>query len=126
MSNHPPMANRLIMVDFDGTIVPWGPLMERRPPYPGVAEAMQKLRAAGYRLGIFTSRLSPAWIENAKTTRAEQMNYIKSLLDAFNIPFDFMTAEKLPAEAYFDDKAWHVGEGDLAETIATWRIFNAT
>lgn len=123
-SNHPPMANRLVMVDFDGTIVPWGPLMEPRPPYEGAAEAMQKLRAAGYRIGIFTSRLSPAWMKQAGTTRDEQVAYIEHLLVMHGVPFDFITAEKLPAEAYFDDKAWHVAEGGLAETISTWRIFN--
>ena len=123
--NHPPIANKLVMVDFDGTIVPWGPLMETRPPYEGVAEAMLGLRRKGYRIGIFTSRLSPTWMRYASTSRAQQVAYISTLLERHGIPFDFITAEKLPAEAYFDDKAWHVAEGGLAETISTWRIFNA-
>ena len=125
MSNHPPIANKLVMVDFDGTIIPWGPLMQPRAPFDGVAEALQMLSRKGFRIGIFTSRLSPTWMKYAGTTAYEQQTYIATILAQHDIPYDLITAEKLPAEAYFDDKAWHVEGNTLAEVIHTWSIQNA-
>jgi len=121
------LARNLVMIDFDATILPWGPLMEHdRVPFPGVAEAMHELRANGYRIGIFTSRMSPAWIAYAGTSEDEQLGYIKKVLDEHDIPYDLITAEKLPAEAYFDDKAWNVPDGDLAEVLRDWRLYATT
>jgi len=71
--NHPPIANRLIMVDFDGTIVPWGELMASRPPFPGVADALRRFRDAGWRIGIFTSRMSRTWAAAAAGAAAGRM-----------------------------------------------------
>jgi hypothetical protein len=109
---HPPIADRLALIDFDGTIVPWGPLMGDKDPLPGAVEAIRDLKARGYRIGIFTSRLSRTWAASVVTGGAavaaflvEQEQYVRRLLTAHDIPFDFITAEKMPAQFYVDDKA---------------------
>lgn len=106
---HPPMADKLLMVDFDKTIVPWGPLMEPKDPLPGAVDAIKALVARGYRIGIFTSRLSQSWLLSAfgmvEFKHEEQEAYVRETLDRAGIPYEFVTAEKLPAEAYIDDKA---------------------
>lgn len=118
-----PAAHHIIMVDFDGTIIPWGPLMERRDPYPGVAAAMQALLVHGYRIGIFTSRMSRSWAihtvgeAEADAFLAQQYEYVRGVLETHDIPFSFITAEKVPAEAYFDDRAIGVPPGTLAGAL---------
>lgn len=111
MSTHPQIANKLVMVDFDGTIVPWGPLMGTKEPFTGVASALARCHRQGYRIGIFTSRMSRTWAvyeageDDADAFLTDQYHYIAEMLSNHNVPFDFITAEKIPAEAYFDDKA---------------------
>lgn len=114
---HSPLAHHVVMIDFDGTIVPWGPLMGPKEPFPEVAEAMRNLRKEGFTIVIFSSRLSPRWCAHAGTDPLEQREYIETILDAHDIPFQEVTAEKLPAEVYFDDKAVFVLPGTLAKEI---------
>lgn len=109
---HPPIANRLALIDFDGTIVPWGPLMGDKVPFPGVKEALDTLRANGYRIGVFTSRLSQTWARSVvgggpavAMFLLEQETYVRAHMTRFDLPFDFVTAEKMPAQFYIDDKA---------------------
>lgn len=107
---HPPAATKLAAVDFDGTIKPWaGGLMADVPPLPGAVEAVRKLKDAGYTVFIFTSRLSTFWHKaegwNALEAMNKQVEYIKNYCDKYGIPADFVTAEKIPAEVYIDDKA---------------------
>lgn len=107
---HPPIANRVVCVDFDGTLVPWGPLMAKKDPFPKVVEWMNALRAAGYTIVIFTSRASETWWRSARPKSPEafgkrQVEYVADILDRHGVPYDRITAEKVPAEAYFDDKA---------------------
>lgn len=119
---HPPSAHGLLMIDFDATIVPWGEqLMENRTAFPGVRNAINQLRAEGFTIIIFTSRLSPAWCSAAGQTVQAQRAYVATQLMRNGIEFDQITAEKLPAEAYFDDKAYRVTPGDLASALAMWR-----
>lgn len=117
----PPQAKGLVMVDFDGTIVPWGELMGWKVPFDGVQEAMADMREAGYRIGIFTSRMSTKWCLEARTTLTIQHAYVSEILQAHGIPYDFITGEKLPAMAYFDDMAVHVPDGELASLLNVWR-----
>lgn len=108
MADHPPIANKVVCIDFDGTIVPWGPLMARKEPFNGVPEAIRRLKELGYTIVIFTSRLSPAWFRNEGHDVEEQYEYVALTLRAAGIPYDRITSEKVPAEAYFDDKAIRV------------------
>jgi hypothetical protein len=114
---HPPSADMTVCVDFDGTICPWGPLMEDRPPFRGVRKALKRLRAAGYRIVILTSRLSREWHADEAARRgvdaddfgAEQFEFLASYMIRWGLPWDCITAEKVPALVYFDDRASRVG-----------------
>lgn len=106
---HPPVAHNTICVDFDQTLYPYGDLFGDHPPLPGAVEAMRAFKAAGLRIIIFTSRLSPAWWRSEGwdeyTAWKDQVVYISSILARDEIPFDGLTGEKIPAIAYIDDKA---------------------
>ena len=118
-AGHPPVAAKTVLIDFDGTIRPFGKLYGYEPAFPGVPEAIQALKKAGYRVIIFTSRLSKAWhfSEGWGTREATkvQTEYITKVCKRNKIPFDGITAEKIPAEAIFDDKAIRV---DNSYTLA--------
>jgi hypothetical protein len=108
-AGHPPSAKKRICVDFDATLYPFGELLGYdREPLSGAREAMLAMRKKGFKLTIFTSRMSPSWWE-AEGWGPEageiQSEYIKSLLDRDGIPFDEITGEKIPALCYIDDKA---------------------
>jgi hypothetical protein len=103
--SHPPEAENVILIDFDDTIQPWGRMFQYTPPYEGVADFTQRLKAQGYTIGIFTSRLSDLWLKAIGHTAAMHIDYITQYGERFGIPFDFITAEKVPAIAYIDDKA---------------------
>lgn len=114
MLTHPPSAEGIVLVDFDGTIVPWGNLSDVPAPLPNVGEAMDLLRRHGFTIGIFTSRLSPTWHRSEgrdpEAGIAEQTQIVRTHLFAHNLPHDFITAEKVPAVLYLDDKAMRVNE----------------
>jgi len=110
---HPPVATKVAALDFDGTIKPWsGGLFGFPDPLPGAVEAVQRLKDAGYKVVIFTSRLSTVWHEaegwNSHEATAKQVEYIRSYCERFGIDADAVTAEKIPAEVYLDDKAMGV------------------
>lgn len=116
-NGHSPLAENVICVDFDGTLYPWGDLFSYDPPLPGAVDAVLRLRDAGFRIVIFTSRLSPTWLEAEGQSEVVQYDYIAEVLTRDGIPFDAITAEKVPAIAYVDDKAiWF--EGDNWREIA--------
>lgn len=109
----PPVAHKVVAVDFDETIFPWGELMDQgKQPIDGAATALQLLKDYGYRIVILTSRLSSQWLidewDDPDLAREEQVEYITAMLNNWAIPFDEITAEKGPSEAIFDDKAWRV------------------
>jgi len=102
-------SGKVICVDFDGTLFEWGELMEKTAPFVGAVEALRAFKKAGYEIIILTSRMSPTWWKDAgmKPMQAmkTQMTWIMSRLDAFGIPYDRITAEKVPARWYIDDRA---------------------
>lgn len=109
-----------VCVDFDGTIIPWGDLNVETEPFPGVCAAMQQLRMAEFRIFIFTSRMSKRWwklaykeqgFPNSQSFGASQKLYIMKFLEKWAIPYDEITAEKVPALVYFDDRAIRIREG---------------
>lgn len=128
MATHPPSAEGVVLVDFDGTMAPWGNLFSVDEFLPGAVAAVRALKAAGYTIGIFTSRLSPSWHRaegrDPEEGILEQTAYLEGLLLLANIPFDFITAEKVPALAYFDDKAMRVNERrPLMVAVTDWMTF---
>lgn len=121
---HSPVAHRVVCVDFDGTIVKWGPLMQKHARgNKGAAKAIRAFKKAGYTVVIFTSRLSPTWHESSGEDMQTQANYVYETLKNLNIPYDYMTAEKIPAQFYIDDKAIEF-KGDNWDEIAE-RVMSA-
>jgi len=123
-AGHPPVARGIVCVDFDGTIFPFGDFDASSPPIPGAVDAMIALREKGYTILIFSSRLSKAWHDHEgwphEDAVREHVEYMKAALRRENIPYDGFAMEKIPAQAYFDDKAWRA-EGDNG----LWNAVNA-
>jgi hypothetical protein len=96
-----------ICIDFDATLVEWGSLMGPTTLKPGAADAVRSLADAGYRIVVFTSRLSDEWLRAAKQSRLLQFDYIWDTLEDAGIGdyIDSVTAEKVPAVFYIDDRA---------------------
>ena len=117
-TGHPPSAAKTVCIDLDKTIIPWGSLEEIRDPFPGATAAIAKLRRAGFRIVIWTSRLSHSWWRAEGVARnvdpwefgRAQKAQVERLLQAGGIHYDLVTAEKIPALAYFDDKGIRVDE----------------
>lgn len=122
----PPVARGIISIDFDGTIVPWGDLFAMKTAFPGIPELAVKLKELGFTIVILTSRMSPSWWAaegwDQEEAREEQLAYVISVLNQNGIPFDRITAEKIPCMAYIDDKA--IGfRGDWAQTTKELAAF---
>lgn len=95
----------MVCVDFDGTLYPFVGLMDAPRPVVGAVDAMRALRDAGFTIVIWTSRLSEAWLNSSGNRWDEQHRYVTDLLRRDGIPYSYVTAEKVPAVAYIDDKA---------------------
>lgn len=116
-----PVAHRVALVDFDSTMVPWGPLMEPKDLTPGTAEAIARLQDSGYRIVVFTSRMSRKWAasvvgchcpKKVEPFIAKQREFVLDTLRRGGIEgVTEVSAEKVPAEFYIDDKAYRF-EGD--------------
>lgn len=105
-NGHSPDAKGVLCVDFDATIVPWGPLFNpKAEALPGAVEAIRELHGSGWKIVIFTSRMSQSWHQSSGERANEQYAYVSSTLIRLGIPYDKITAEKVPAEAYIDDRA---------------------
>ncbi len=103
---HAPIADKVVCVDFDSTLFPWGPLFNlEAEPNPGAIRAMNAFAEAGWHIVIFTSRMSRKWLADAGESRDDHYNYIKELCRKNGIPFHRILGEKIPAQAYIDDKA---------------------
>jgi hypothetical protein len=107
---HPPVARKVVCIDFDGTLFPWGELNATSEPLFDAVETVRAFKGAGYRIVIFTSRMSPTWWiaegwPNDDYTYAKWFSSVAQRLDEWDIPFDDITCEKVPAEYYIDDKA---------------------
>lgn len=109
-NGHPPVADGVICVDFDGTITEWGnPLFAYPEPQEGAVKFIKFLKDKGYKVYIFTSRLSSVWHASEGRDPAtgiwEQVEYLRKYCEKYGIDVDGATAEKIPAMAYIDDKA---------------------
>ena len=108
-NGHPPVADGVVCVDFDGTIAPFGDLFGFPPPLPGAKEFLDGLVEKGMTIVIFTSRLSTVWHAHEGRDPArgimQQVEYLQEYFRRYDLPADSVTAEKVPAIAYIDDKA---------------------
>jgi hypothetical protein len=103
------------IIDWDGTAVP--AMWPERPTefMPGFVEAMRRLNRAGWKLTIFSARLSP-WDPFTFERRdpayvAAEVGYVRDLLDRHGLTFvDIWTKEGKPGgTVYVDDKAERYG-----------------
>lgn len=104
-SNLTPSARGVLLVDFDATLFPWGPLDDDADPMPGAIEAMAELREAGYTLRIYSSRLSETWLRLSGENPVRQLTLMRERLRKHGIPHDGFAVDKEPAEHYIDDRA---------------------
>lgn len=113
--SYPPSARGVVAVDFDNTLFPYGDtLYSAREPHPGAVAFMQDLKNKGYYIVIFTSRMSNTWwlaevgagkYHEAREFGMENLRFVTQCLRDWKIPFDKVTAEKVPAICYIDDRA---------------------
>lgn len=117
----PKIADNVILIDFDGTLYPWGHMFCYPEPLPGAVKAVKKFKDKGYTIVIFTSRLSEQWLEVEGEKWYNHVEYIKDILHRDGIPYDFITSEKIPATHYIDDKAHRFDNNwdELAEIITS-------
>jgi hypothetical protein len=106
----PLIGARVIAIDFDNTLYPMAGLLSNPPPMLGGPEALRELSNNNYYIVILTSRLSKSWHDSEGWDHLEatkiQTAYIENILRRDSVPFDLITAEKIPAECYVDDKAY--------------------
>lgn len=123
---HAPVAHNVIAVDFDSTLVFWQAIdYEHTEALPGAKEAVNELYDLGYKIVIFTSRLSPTWHESSGEDGEEQLRYVQSTLERLGIKYHYVTGEKVPAIAYLDDKAINYN-GDWSKVMASFHSGIAT
>ena len=96
-----------VMVDFDGVISNYkhgwnnGKLVDE--PNPGTKEALDELHNRGLEVVIFTTRASKE--HNVEPPSSKMVSELKLWLAKYDIYYDYITAEKLGAIAYIDDRA---------------------
>lgn len=96
-----------IMIDFDGTIHKyskgWKDGTVYDEPISGAKQFIDQLKDDGFEVVVFTSRLSVSSLGQEVVN--EQKEMIEMWLKKYGIEVDGVTAEKLPAVAYVDDRA---------------------
>ena len=96
-----------IMIDFDGTIhmysEGWKDGTIYDEPMYGTKQFIEQLKNDGFEVVVFTSRLSVSSLGQEVVN--EQKEMIEKWLNDYDIEVDGITAEKLPAVAYVDDRA---------------------
>lgn len=94
-----------LMIDFDGVLHSFSKGVYDKTlydkPVDGAKEFIDSVKDI-YRIVIFTSRIS-TFIGN--NVREKMINKIEEWLYKYNIYYDEITCQKLPAVAYIDDMA---------------------
>jgi len=111
-----PIHKKRVMVDFDGTIHKyskrWMDGTPYDPPFEKARESIKILKSFGFEVVIFTARLS-----SEQGDEENQRRMLEEWFNKYDIPFDRMTSDKLPAEFYIDDKAIRIENGDWDTVI---------
>lgn len=116
------------IIDWDGTAVP--AMWPKRPTefMPGFVESMNRLHNAGWKVTIFSARLSP-WDPFTFQRRpahviAAEINYVRQMLDSHGLTYvDIWTKEGKPGgSVYVDDKAERYNPSPRAWRRVTDRI----
>jgi hypothetical protein len=107
---------RRAMIDLDGTIHKYsqgysdGSIYD--DPFEGAREVINWLKSQGYEIVIFTTRASKQNAVEMGGDASEEIYKVADWLNKNDIYFDRITAEKLAADFYIDDKAISIEDGD--------------
>ena len=98
---------KAVLVDCDGVLHPyskgWNGGLLYDDPLPQAKWFLETLKNKGYQVVIFTARL----FDTRRNKNDNMMEHIVEWLNNHNLPFDFVTGNKLPAVAYVDDRGVH-------------------
>lgn len=94
------MSKQTVVFDFDGVIHSYtsgwhGACVADDPVVPGIREAIQSIRDAGYRVVVVSTRCASP----------EGLGTVRRYLRDNGIEVDDVTKEKPPAIVYIDDRA---------------------
>ena len=109
-------VKRRAMIDLDKTIHKYsqgfkdGTIYDA--PFVGAKEVIDYLRKNGYEIVIFTTRASKENGKELGRDHKDQINQVADWLNKNEIYYDKITAEKLAADFYIDDKAIHIPNGN--------------
>lgn len=104
------------MIDLDQTIHKYskgygdGTIYDE--PFEKARAAINWLKDQGYEIVIFSTRASPGHAEEFGGDHKKEIGNIESWLKNHDIYFDKVTADKLAADFYIDDKAIPIHNGN--------------
>jgi len=107
---------RRALIDLDGTIHKYskgyqdGTLYD--DPFKGAREAINWLKDNGYEIVIFTTRASEGNADEMGGDAKKEIGNVESWLKLHDIYFDRVTADKIFADFYIDDKAIPIHNGN--------------
>jgi len=107
---------RRAMIDLDGTIHKYskgwqdGTIYDK--PFNGAKETIDWLRKMKFEIVIFSTRASKENAEEMGGDHLKEIRNIEDYLSTNGIYFDKITAEKLGADFYIDDKAIWIENGN--------------
>lgn len=115
------------MIDFDGPIHKYskgyldGTLYDE--PSDGAKEVIDWLKSEGYQIVIFTSRASKTNAMEQGGDHKKEILKVESWLKDNDIYYDLITAEKLAANFYIDDRAiYYNNNWDAVKNEVTKRM----
>lgn len=117
----PPTLVYRAMIDLDRTIHKysrsWDDGTMYDDPIPGAKKVIEWLKSKGFEIVIFTTRASAENAEEHGQDVSEQIQIVENWLSNNDIYYDRVTAEKLNADFYIDDKAIHIKDGNWLDVL---------
>lgn len=110
------MQEKRVMIDLDNTIHKYskgyvdGNIYD--DPFDGARDAINWLKDNGYEIVIFTTRASPSNAVEMGGDEKHEIAKVQAWLKQHDIYFDRITADKISADFYIDDKAIPIHNGD--------------
>ena len=99
-------VDKIAVIDFDGTLCKFA-FPDVGPVEPGVKEALETLKKAGYTIKIHSCRTAYYWGDESE--RAVHAHLIKIFMEKHELPYDELilscTMDKPIADVYIDDRA---------------------
>lgn len=111
---------KTVCIDFDGVIHSYtsgwkGDSEIPDPPVPGWDNALAGLKEKGYRIVVLTTR---ALTEAGKKA-------VEKWMEEHELPFDLVTATKVPAKVYIDDRVIRFAgdPGKMVEEVESFKTW---